>query len=268
MLRNQIRDSIIGVLIKVKDLICPELVNVNINYNNFCGNTIGLLNESTTEVDAINNWWCDPSGPSHSPGYGDPVSGDVLYDPWLLEPVVPGEPLPATFDKTLALNIGWTLISTDSWIDPAESVGINVILAYNYTPSLGYLEVTPADLVPVNALYVKTDIGGGVGITYSGGVPVASSKDLEAGWNLISSATEGNANAILSPLRYVQVGNEQGIGLTTIVAQGNYNVNGTNFYLATLADFDWLKLRVTGLDPFDGYWVYMNAGKSFGVIPD
>lgn len=238
-------------------------------YNNICGNgEYGIFNNSTGTVDAINNYWCSASGPSHSPGYGDPVSDYVLYDPWLLGPVVPGEPLPTTFDKTLALLVGWTLVSTDNWIDPAQTVGVGVILAYNYTPSLGYWEVTPAALVPVDALYLKTEIGGGVGIIYSGGVPVASSKDLEAGWNLISSATIDDAKAVLSPLRYIDVGEEQGIGLATLVSQGNYNQHSPSFYLATLSPADWNVLGGTTLNPFDGYWAYMNAAKTFGVVPD
>jgi len=242
----------------------------HINFNNFCGNSNAGVCVSCGEgmLDAINNWWCSTSGPSHSPGYGDPVSGDVLYDPWLLEPVVPGEELPTAFDKTLALNIGWTLISTDNWVSANCTVGANVTLAYNYTPSLGWSEVTPAALVPVDALFLKTEIGGGVGIIYSGGVPAASSKDLEAGWNLVSSATIDDARAILSPLRYIDVGEEQGVGLATLVSQGDYNQHTESFNIATFA-LEWLTtLGGTTLNPFDGYWIYMNAGKPFGVVPD
>lgn len=248
--------------------------NVGVHFNNFVGNVMGInyicLKPCVPGegVDATNNYWGNASGPSHSPGYGDPVSGDVLYNPWLLVPVVPGEPLPTTFDKTLALNIGWTLVSTDNWVSANCTVGANVTLAYNYTPTLSYWEVTPADLVPVDALYLKTDIGGGVGIIYSGGVPVASSKDLEAGWNLISSATVTDAKAVLSPLRYVPVGEQQGVALTTVVSQGSFNQHTGSFYLATLGSGDWDVLGTTTLNPFDGYWVYMNAGKSFGVVPD
>jgi len=241
--------------------------NVGVHFNNFCGNTTAIAHYSGQPIDATNNWWCDPSGPHASPGYGDPVSGNVLYDPWLLELFVPGAPPPTTFDRTLALNIGWTLVSTDSWIDAASVVGEGVVWALNYTPSLGWFEVDPAALVPVDALYLKMVEGGGLGFDYSGGVPVASSKDLEAGWNLISSATLTNARAVLSPLRYVQVGNEQGVGLATLVSQGNYNQHSQSFYLATLGPGDWNVLGITILNPFDGYWVYMNAGKSFGVVP-
>ena len=239
-----------------------------VHYNNFCSNGIGLENNSGNAIlDAINNYWCHPSGPSHSPGYGDKVSDFVLYDPWLLKPVVSGED-PVTYDKTLTLQDGWTLVSTDDWVDPENTVGEGVVLAYGYTPGLGYQELTPADLVPVDALFVKTIGGGGIGIAYLGGAPVASSKELAAGWNLISSATETqDARSILSPIRFVQVGEEQGVALATFVSQGDYNLHSESFYMATLNAFDWMALMDTPLNPFDGYWANMNAPKEFGVIP-
>lgn len=263
IVENEISKFHTGILVEDVDTS-----GISIHYNNITGNTYGVKYIGNPNMlDAINNWWGDASGPTASPGSGDPVSGNVTYDPWLLEPVVPGAPLPTTFDKTLTLLVDWTLVSTNNWIDPAETVGVDVILAYNYTPSEGYFEVDPADLVPVNALYLKTEDGGGLGITYSGGVPVASSKDLEAGWNLISSASLTNAKAVLSPLRFVQVGDEQGVGLTTVVSQGPFNLHTGSFYLATLTESDWDNIEEYNLNPFDGYWVYMNAGKNFGVVP-
>ena len=259
---NIIRNNGIGIEVSSAE-------NVAIHYNSFCGNTLFGVQHigPPPEVDATNNYWCSASGPSHSPGEGDPVSGNVLYEPWLLEELVPGEELPTTFEKTLALKIGWTLVSVDNWIDPASAVGADVTLAYSYIPGGGYTEVTPAALVPVDALYLKTDIGGGVGFDYSGGVPVASTKDLVVGWNLISSATYWNAQDILSPLRYIDVGDEQGVGLATLVSQGYFNQHTPSFYLSAVMPLDWGRLGYTTLNPFDGYWVYMNGPKSFGVIP-
>ncbi|MDO9580696.1 MAG: hypothetical protein Q7J06_09060, partial [Bacteroidales bacterium] len=184
---------------------------------------------------------------------------------------------PATYDVLINLNDnGWTLVSTDKYIlssgDNTSAFLGSVSLIYKYTDS-GYLSATVADLKPVEAIYVKTTgTDGQLGLNYSGAVPVPSSKDLVAGWNLISSATANNAAAVLSPLRYVQVGEQQGVGLTTLVSQGSYNLSGVSFYLATLTDADWsavapTSLAFTMLSPFDGYWVYMNVAKSFGVIP-
>ncbi len=58
------------------------------NFNNIVGNVEwGVLNESTPIFDATNNWWGHGTGPFHEPdnpdGQGDPVSDNVLFDPWL-----------------------------------------------------------------------------------------------------------------------------------------------------------------------------------------
>ena len=92
------------------------------------------------------------------------------------------------------------------------------------------------------------------------------SKELEAGWNLLSIPDmAADTCDILSPLRYITIGTQQGIGLATLVSQGDYNQFASNFYEATLTDDDWTNLPI--LYPFDGYWAYMNAAKTFEVIP-
>jgi len=61
--------------------------SVLVTCNNIEGNSeYGILNENEDpcyELNAENNWWGDPSGPSHSPGLGDNVSAQVDFDPWL-----------------------------------------------------------------------------------------------------------------------------------------------------------------------------------------
>ena len=171
------------------------------------------------------------------------------------------------YDKLLTLKDGWTLISTDKQVNAASCEWeATPALVYKYTAN-GFVSASLADLQPVDALLVKMPGGGKVYLTYSGGIPGVSAKDLSAGWNLISSATTDSAAAVLSPLRYVQIGQQQGIGLTTLVSQANYNPSGASFYYATLTDNDWVTLAGMSLSPFDGYWVYMNAPKSFGVVP-
>ncbi|HDS44946.1 MAG TPA: hypothetical protein ENN68_02420 [Methanomicrobia archaeon] len=62
--------------------------SVLVTCNNIEGNSeYGILNSDTCYVlKAENNWWGDPSGPSHSPGSGDKVSANVDFEPWLLFP--------------------------------------------------------------------------------------------------------------------------------------------------------------------------------------
>jgi len=61
--------------------------DVEIVSSSLVGNTdAGLRNESANLVNAVNNWWGDPSGPAGiGPGSGDAVLGNVLFDPWLPE---------------------------------------------------------------------------------------------------------------------------------------------------------------------------------------
>lgn len=275
---NDITDNPIGI-------VAEPLVNAgNIvaNANNIVGNSLyGVSNAGAGILNAKNNWWGNASGPvlDNPPtlgykSYGDKVTNlTVDAKPWLLAAVVPGVP-PTTYDKTLALKDGWTLVSTDkdvatgtTWVGTEDLLPGITVLACKYVPG-GYGSATPSDLRPVDALYLKTIKGGGIGIKYSTAAPGVSAKDLAAGWNLVSSATEAAADDVLSPLRFVQVGQQQGVGLTTLVSQGSFNQFSGGFQLATLTDADWWELTGKTLFPFDGYWVYMNSGKSFGVIPD
>lgn len=71
------------------------------NINNNDGD--GMENQTTTTVDATNNWWGDCSGPYHltnPAGGGDAVSDYVNYNPWL------GGPLCALKSAIAALSDG------------------------------------------------------------------------------------------------------------------------------------------------------------------
>jgi hypothetical protein len=59
---------------------------VRITNCNIVGNAgVGVHNFHAEPVDARGNWWGDPAGPFGPNGTG--VSGNVLYEPWLSEPV-------------------------------------------------------------------------------------------------------------------------------------------------------------------------------------
>ena len=169
------------------------------------------------------------------------------------------------YDVTIDLNRNaWTVISTDQYLDAdASSFDFNVSMVYKYTPE-GFLTATFDDLSPVEALYVKTTGPGFAGLVYdANALPGVSTKDLVEGWNLISSGSAGDADDILSPLRYADIGGQQGIGLATLVSQGEMNLNTGNWYLDAT---NWANLDGATMSPFDGYWVYLNAAKSFGVL--
>lgn len=152
--------------------------------------------------------------------------------------------------------------------------GTSTVLAYKYTAGTGYAQVTLAtQLTSVDAYYVKTDGGGGVGIVYSTAAPGVVTKSLSEGWNTISCAGETDAYSVLSQLRYAEVGTEQGVGLTSLVGQGDYNQFTYSIFVTLVTDAEWAAIDPIDdgggiiLSPFDGYWVYLNADKIFGVIP-
>jgi len=173
-----------------------------------------------------------------------------------------------TFDQIQPLNDGWTLVSTGQWIDSTASEFVNADLVYKYDAATGtFSSATVSDVRPVEALYVKSTGPGWFAATFADFQPL-STKTLYAGWNLISVGTRyDDANALLSPLRFIQVGQVEGTGITTLVSQGALNREAWDLYLPTLTDDDWEKLGRCYLSPEDGYWIYMNGGKDFGVLP-
>ncbi len=148
------------------------------------------------------------------------------------------------------------------------------IVAYKYTAGTGagtgYAQVDLAtQLTSVDAYYIKTSGGGGIGIKYSTAQPGVVTKNLGEGWNIISCGGETNAYNVLSPLRYALVGTGQGVGLTSLIGQGDYNQFTATISKTLVTDAEWLAYlgAPNTLNAFDGYWVYLNAAKLFGVIP-
>jgi triacylglycerol esterase/lipase EstA (alpha/beta hydrolase family) len=69
--------------------------NIAIHNNNFEGNPEGavLNGDTTTQLDATNNWWGNKTGPynlaGNPEGLGAPVGDGVIFDPWLGQEYVP-----------------------------------------------------------------------------------------------------------------------------------------------------------------------------------
>ena len=64
--------------------------NIHVNNNNIFNNLPnGVTNMASDELDAESNWWGDSSGPGVvGSGFGDSVSFNVDFDPWLNEALV------------------------------------------------------------------------------------------------------------------------------------------------------------------------------------
>ncbi|MFA5424757.1 MAG: right-handed parallel beta-helix repeat-containing protein, partial [Phycisphaerae bacterium] len=65
----------------------PPVTSLTITGNCFSGNTAGISNWQSVEIDARYNSFADASGPynptSNPDGQGDSVSDNIIYEPWL-----------------------------------------------------------------------------------------------------------------------------------------------------------------------------------------
>ncbi|MFA5535849.1 MAG: right-handed parallel beta-helix repeat-containing protein [Bacillota bacterium] len=68
----------------------PGNANPIINHNQILNNDWGVLNATVAIVNAIENWWGESNGPYHPvlnpQGTGNPVSNNVDFIPWSIEP--------------------------------------------------------------------------------------------------------------------------------------------------------------------------------------
>jgi len=86
---NEFLSNGVGLRV-VMEAFPVAMVGNMVRWNNFIGNGVGLENESPWVIDARENYWGSPTGPYHPEanpeGLGDPVSDNVLFEPWLKEP--------------------------------------------------------------------------------------------------------------------------------------------------------------------------------------
>lgn len=80
-----------GVYVSNLYYYSPGNANPKIHFNSIVGNDqYGVYNGTAKEVNAIDNWWGNESGPFHlllnPEGTGDPVSDNVLFSPWMVLP--------------------------------------------------------------------------------------------------------------------------------------------------------------------------------------
>ncbi|HEC75722.1 MAG TPA: PKD domain-containing protein, partial [Thermoplasmatales archaeon] len=80
---NQIHENKYGV--EYRDDSSHHYIHYNNIYNN---DEYGTHNEDAEILNATYNWWGSPDGPGGiGPGSGDNVSENIIYEPWLAEPV-------------------------------------------------------------------------------------------------------------------------------------------------------------------------------------
>ncbi|MDO8624149.1 MAG: hypothetical protein Q7R54_02225 [bacterium] len=83
-----------------------------INKNSIAGNTTGIKNVSSSEVDGTCNWWGAANGPGPiASGSGSPVTSGVAFEPWLTSSDLTG---PCNGTATITVTI-------DKYIDSAKA---------------------------------------------------------------------------------------------------------------------------------------------------
>jgi hypothetical protein len=109
LMYNTISNTSYGVYLRTSE--CAP--GVKINYNNIAGNAVGLdTTAGSSDVDARYNWWGDPTGPynpkSNPAGKGDDASSNVAFEPWLVQPYPPPNPVKTILYIDPAKTEFWT----------------------------------------------------------------------------------------------------------------------------------------------------------------
>ena len=106
---NSFTNSQIGIEIDVS--VANGIPAWTVSSNTITGNTLSISNAGTGTLNAINNWWGNATGPTHSSnlgGTGDAVSDNVNFTPWLVNPVgyvAPAPSKPLTPEEQASLNL-------------------------------------------------------------------------------------------------------------------------------------------------------------------
>jgi hypothetical protein len=89
-------------------------------------NAVGLESDTNLITDARWNWWGDSTGPScpqNPNGQGDPIEGDILFDPWYADTSF----LPdASSDRSVALPSEYSLSVYPNPFNPSTSLRFGV----------------------------------------------------------------------------------------------------------------------------------------------
>ena len=289
-------NAISGNEIGVK--LLAAVADGGIEFNDITGNTIGL--EQLAEVFgayAGYNWWGDVSGPgeeNQNPGgIGDNVTGNIGYDPWLTREfqTVLEDNIAYFGGPMVNLNTGWNIISTPVALDPlvewvdsdnisrtgVDTWGDYVALgdglstdntspAYRFdAENQAWVGLTSDDtLDPCDAIYVRMAEPDIAPILYSPDVSVPS-KELYAGWNLVSLAWLPSTEIYGMPADEALVTVEEVSGGFTgyklVVSPGMSPNESTWIYIAGGPIDPWTDPELPPPDGWmittSGYWVFM-----------
>jgi uncharacterized repeat protein (TIGR02543 family) len=200
-----------------------------IYFNNIVGNTVGLNNTiGSSAVDARYNWWGDPTGPynptSNPSGQGNPVTGNVTFQPYQTSPV------PTAYTLTVAVSpvgggsvtlndtgpyyygdvVHLTAVPSAGWSFSGWSEALSGSVNPATLTITGNMSVT-ATFVQINYTLAVSVVGHGsvtlnnTGPNYHYGDVVQLTASPRLGWSFLNWS--GNLIGSINPSMLVIVGN-------------------------------------------------------------
>jgi len=269
--------------------------NITINFNDIYTNTNinktttngGIWNQTTTNVNALYNYWGNGSGPTISGndrGAGDAISTYVLYQPWLHTTQATVYPSGVRYFgyNWCTLTAGWNVWSTpialdaqcDTWGE-YRTLGTDLALATGanayYFNGVTFASVTDSYVLnPCDAIYINMASAQTSPILFSPSTS-APSKALSAGWNLVSASY---IDSMESPTITNGVAPQTSLASVYYVSGVN-NIGYSQVVSPATGQTAWSSVRGPTIDtttgktmyPCKGYWVYMtNAGTLAGTV--
>jgi hypothetical protein len=240
------------------------------------------------------NWFGDASGPYYSAvtgatvtksnpnGTGAQITDLVTYYPWLHKSLANVVADNASYQTSnMKLVVGWNTLSTPvKLISTADSVAelipSGMTIAYYYDG--GWQQIlTEYTLSPCDAVYVKMSESKYVQFKFDAGAFSTPSKDLDAGWNLISLASldsdgmhADDAVASVAKTAANLPGYSQVVSPSINATQTDMYYNTGTSWAVAYGQSSVTDMMFAGL----GYWVYMqNAATLAGfeitpIAPD
>jgi hypothetical protein len=270
-------------------------VQYNAIYDNDAQYSI-YISASIGAQDCRYNYYGDATGPyysaltgatvakSNTGGTGKKVSDLVTYYPWLHKPLTDVVADNASYQaSTMSLVSGWNTLSTPVKLIAAadsidELIPAHMTIGYYYDATGWHQITTGYTLNACDAVYVKMSIATDVLLKFDASAWTTPSKDLAAGWNLVSLAYLSSSgkhadNAVASVAN--TAANLPGYSQVVSPSQ---NATQTDMYGTAGASWAYSsgETYASGQDMYAGlgYWVYMqNAATLAGfeitpIAPD
>ena len=131
---------------------------------NISGNTTAGITSTGPVVDALGNWWGDPTGPfnaANNPGgLGNAVDDEVLFDPWLTGAVIA---TPDPLDLTQAAPSGDVTFSYLGGYGPAYGYSVTVLFD-SAVATATFSKPATGPFADASAMFQLVNVTGGVQI--------------------------------------------------------------------------------------------------------